>query len=181
MRYSRLAGEHAKALHDELVAFSPEDKGSSVWWKMGFCWQEEKELRWHRPSWQSTAGASGRRLGVDPGLRWGQVWCWCYVVLFTAEVTSKLPEGNWDCQNGRGLGSCGHWGHRCYIDRLCTKESKPPHSIQMPTKPLTCGRSRLVCRWENVMQQMMCSQCIRAQVLTRGKVDASLLCCTEVD
>lgn len=25
MRYSRLAGEHAKALHDELVAFSPED------------------------------------------------------------------------------------------------------------------------------------------------------------
>ena len=30
MRYSRLAGKHAKALHDELVAFSPEDKGSSV-------------------------------------------------------------------------------------------------------------------------------------------------------
>jgi len=25
MRYSRLAGEHAKALHDELVAFSPKD------------------------------------------------------------------------------------------------------------------------------------------------------------
>jgi len=25
MRYSRLAGEHAEALHDELVAFSPED------------------------------------------------------------------------------------------------------------------------------------------------------------
>ena len=25
MRYSRLAGEHAKALHDELVAFSSED------------------------------------------------------------------------------------------------------------------------------------------------------------
>jgi LacI family transcriptional regulator len=30
IRYSRLAGEHAGALHDELVAFSPEDKGSSV-------------------------------------------------------------------------------------------------------------------------------------------------------
>ena len=30
MRYSGLAGKHAKALHDELVAFSPEDKGSSV-------------------------------------------------------------------------------------------------------------------------------------------------------
>ena len=27
IRYSRLAGEHAKALHDELVAFSPSDKG----------------------------------------------------------------------------------------------------------------------------------------------------------
>jgi transposase-like protein len=25
MRYSRLAGEHAKELHDELVAFSPKD------------------------------------------------------------------------------------------------------------------------------------------------------------
>ena len=27
MRYSRLAGEHAHDLHDELVAFSPEDPG----------------------------------------------------------------------------------------------------------------------------------------------------------
>ena len=26
MRYSRLAGKHAKALHDELVAFSPENQ-----------------------------------------------------------------------------------------------------------------------------------------------------------
>jgi transposase-like protein len=26
MRYSRLAGEHAKALHDELLAFSPENQ-----------------------------------------------------------------------------------------------------------------------------------------------------------
>ena len=26
MRYSRLAGKHAKALHDELVAFSPENR-----------------------------------------------------------------------------------------------------------------------------------------------------------
>jgi transposase-like protein len=25
IRYSRLAGEHARALHDELVAFSPGD------------------------------------------------------------------------------------------------------------------------------------------------------------
>lgn len=30
MRFSRLAGEHAKALHDELVAFSPKDQRGSV-------------------------------------------------------------------------------------------------------------------------------------------------------
>jgi LacI family transcriptional regulator len=30
MRYARLAGKHAKALHDELVAFSPEDSRGSV-------------------------------------------------------------------------------------------------------------------------------------------------------
>ena len=30
MRYSRLAGGHARSLHDELVAFSPEDHGGSV-------------------------------------------------------------------------------------------------------------------------------------------------------
>jgi transposase-like protein len=30
MRYSRLAGEHAKAIHDELVAFSPKDQRGSV-------------------------------------------------------------------------------------------------------------------------------------------------------
>jgi transposase-like protein len=30
MRYSRLAGEHAKKLHDELVAFSPKDHGGSI-------------------------------------------------------------------------------------------------------------------------------------------------------
>jgi transposase-like protein len=29
-RYSRLAGDHARTLHDELVAFSPEDPGGSV-------------------------------------------------------------------------------------------------------------------------------------------------------
>ena len=29
-RYSRLAGEHARQLHDELVAFSPGDPGSAV-------------------------------------------------------------------------------------------------------------------------------------------------------
>ena len=29
-RYGRLAGEHARELHDELVAFSPGDPGSAV-------------------------------------------------------------------------------------------------------------------------------------------------------
>ena len=30
IRYSRLAGEHARELHDELVAFSPGDPGGAV-------------------------------------------------------------------------------------------------------------------------------------------------------
>ena len=30
MRYSRLAGEHAHDLHEELVAFSPDDPGGAV-------------------------------------------------------------------------------------------------------------------------------------------------------
>lgn len=29
-RYARLAGEHAKTLHDELVALSPQDRGGPV-------------------------------------------------------------------------------------------------------------------------------------------------------
>jgi LacI family transcriptional regulator len=30
LRYSLLAGDHAEQLHDELVAFSPSDRGSAV-------------------------------------------------------------------------------------------------------------------------------------------------------
>jgi LacI family transcriptional regulator len=30
MRYSRLAGDHAKAIHDELVAFSPRNRRGSI-------------------------------------------------------------------------------------------------------------------------------------------------------
>jgi transposase-like protein len=30
IRYTRLAGEHAEKLHDELVAFSPEHQGGSI-------------------------------------------------------------------------------------------------------------------------------------------------------
>jgi transposase-like protein len=44
VRYSRLAGQHAKDLHDELVAFSPEDAGSPVRRKMGFRGQKRKAL-----------------------------------------------------------------------------------------------------------------------------------------
>lgn len=35
VRYSLLAGQHAKALHDELVAFSPPDAGGAVRRKVG--------------------------------------------------------------------------------------------------------------------------------------------------
>jgi LacI family transcriptional regulator len=44
VRYSLLAGQHAKDLHDELVAFSPSDQGGSVRRKMGLRGQEGKKL-----------------------------------------------------------------------------------------------------------------------------------------
>ena len=44
-RYSRLAGEHAKSLHEELVAFSPSDEGGSTRRKMGIRRQKAEELR----------------------------------------------------------------------------------------------------------------------------------------
>lgn len=44
VRYSLLAGRHAKDLHDELVAFSPADAGGSVRRKMVLRGQERKEL-----------------------------------------------------------------------------------------------------------------------------------------
>jgi len=43
-RYSRAAGEHAQAIHDELVAFSPRNKRGSVRPKVGICRQERKAL-----------------------------------------------------------------------------------------------------------------------------------------
>jgi transposase-like protein len=45
VRYSVLAGGHAKALHDELVAFSPGDSGSAVRRKVGVRRQKGKALR----------------------------------------------------------------------------------------------------------------------------------------
>ena len=43
-RYSMLAGPHAQALHDELVAFSPADTRSAVRRKVGLRGQESKAL-----------------------------------------------------------------------------------------------------------------------------------------
>ena len=45
IRYSVLAGGHAKDLHDELAAFSPPDAGGPVRRKMGVRRQEGEELR----------------------------------------------------------------------------------------------------------------------------------------
>ena len=44
-RYSRLAGGHAKQLHDELVAVSPRDTRDSVRRKVGVREQKGKPLR----------------------------------------------------------------------------------------------------------------------------------------
>jgi transposase-like protein len=44
-RYTKLAGEHAEALHDELVDFSPKDRGGSIRRKVGLCAEETKKLR----------------------------------------------------------------------------------------------------------------------------------------
>jgi len=44
-RYTKLAGEHAEQLHDELVDFSPEYRGSSVRREMGLRQKEAEKLR----------------------------------------------------------------------------------------------------------------------------------------
>jgi LacI family transcriptional regulator len=44
IRYSVLAGGHAKDLHDELVAFSPSNAGGSVRRKMGVRGKKRKKL-----------------------------------------------------------------------------------------------------------------------------------------
>jgi hypothetical protein len=45
IRYTKLAGEHAEKLHDELVAFSPSDRRSPVRRKMRLRGKERKKLR----------------------------------------------------------------------------------------------------------------------------------------
>lgn len=49
VRYSRLAGQHSKQLHDEFVAFSPSDPGGAVRRKMGLRGQEGETLRSPEP------------------------------------------------------------------------------------------------------------------------------------
>jgi transposase-like protein len=49
IRYTRLAGEHAEQIHDELVAFSPKDRRGSVRRKVGLRVQEGKKLRRKQP------------------------------------------------------------------------------------------------------------------------------------
>lgn len=44
-RYTRRAGDHAAELHDELVAFSPEDQRGTVRREVGVRRQEGEELR----------------------------------------------------------------------------------------------------------------------------------------
>jgi LacI family transcriptional regulator len=44
-RYSQLAGEHSRALHDELVAFSPSDPGGPSGRKMGVRGKKTGALR----------------------------------------------------------------------------------------------------------------------------------------
>jgi transposase-like protein len=43
-RYTKLAGEHAEKLHEELVAFSPEHRGDSIRRKVGLCTKKAKKL-----------------------------------------------------------------------------------------------------------------------------------------
>ena len=44
-RYTRLAGDHAEQLHDQLVAFSPEDQRGPVRREVGVRRQKAEELR----------------------------------------------------------------------------------------------------------------------------------------
>src|SRR5215469_11256995 len=44
-RYTKLAGEHAEQLHDELVVFSPQHQGGSVRRKVGLRGKKGKKLR----------------------------------------------------------------------------------------------------------------------------------------
>ena len=59
VRYSKLAGGHAKNLHDELVAFSPSDTGGTVRRKMGVRRQKRAELQPRRSCFGPARGSLG--------------------------------------------------------------------------------------------------------------------------
>ena len=60
-RYSRLAGEHARDLHDELVALSPRTPRGPVRREVGLRRQEGEELRPRRPGRRPQGGHLGPR------------------------------------------------------------------------------------------------------------------------
>jgi len=54
IRYARRAGGHAKALHDEFVAFSPSDPRAAVRREVVVRWEEGEALRRRRPGRRPT-------------------------------------------------------------------------------------------------------------------------------
>ena len=71
-RYSRAAGEHARAAHDELVAHSPETRETPDGREVVVRRQEGEELRRGRPRGPVPRGLLGPR-GVRPGAPAGRV------------------------------------------------------------------------------------------------------------
>jgi hypothetical protein len=61
VRYSRLAGAHARQLHDELVAFSPEHPRGPVRREVVVRLQEAGALRPERPGRRPQGGLVGSR------------------------------------------------------------------------------------------------------------------------
>lgn len=49
-RYTRLAGDHAETLHEELVPFSPQDRRGAVRREVGLRRQKAEELHRRRPT-----------------------------------------------------------------------------------------------------------------------------------
>ena len=66
VRYSRLAGDHARRLHDELVAFSPPDRGDPVRREVVVRLQEAGALRPGRPRRCDHKGDWWDHVAYDP-------------------------------------------------------------------------------------------------------------------
>ena len=72
VRYARLAGDHARQLHDELVAFSPEDPRGPVRREVVVRRQEAGALRPRRPGRRPTRATAGTTSRSTPSAG----WCW---------------------------------------------------------------------------------------------------------